>query len=351
MIHRDFWRGRRVLLTGHTGFKGAWLATWLLDLGCEVHGVGLAPQTTPSLFELSGLSHRLHHVVEDLRSPDTAARALERSAPDVVLHLAAQPILRRALRDPLETFETNVMGTVHLLEAVRHCPSVAAVVVVTSDKCYEEHTDGAAYREGDPLGGRDPYSASKGCQEIVAHAYRRSYLGGRLATARAGNVIGGGDWSEDRIVPDAVRALIGGRELTLRSPGSVRPWQHVLDPLAGYLRLAERLSAGSGADRSWNFGPAELDPPTVSDLVNRVHDAWGRGSWAPVTDPDAGSEAAVLRLDATLAREHLGWAPRIDFDRAVRLTVEWYRDVLERGADAFDLTRRQIREYEATGSA
>jgi CDP-glucose 4,6-dehydratase len=351
MADRDFWRGRRVLVTGHTGFKGSWLSAWLLDLGCEVHGIGLPPATKPSLFDLSRLGSRLGHNVGDIRLPDTADSIVRRTRPEIVFHLAAQSIVRRGLRQPAETFDTNVMGTVRLLEAVRREPAVRAVVVVTSDKCYEDAATGRAYRETDALGGRDPYSASKGCQEIVAHAYRWSYLRGRLATARAGNVIGGGDWAEDRVVPDAVRAIAAGQPLGLRNPRSVRPWQHVLDPLAGYLRLAEGLCAGEPVEGAWNFGPADGGAVSVGELIERLHAVWGQGSWRPVADREAGSEATVLRLDASRARERLGWEPKIGLDDAIRLTVEWYRSVLGNEADPFDLTYRQARAYDEAATA
>jgi CDP-glucose 4,6-dehydratase len=351
MPDRDFWRGRRVLVTGHTGFKGSWLSAWLLQLGARVHGVALAPTSRPSLFELNRLADRMDHSLGDLRDRHTADTAVRRAEPEVVFHLAAQAIVRHGLRYPAETFETNVMGTVHLLDAVRSAPSVRAVVVVTSDKCYEETATDRGYREDDALGGRDPYSASKGCQEIVAHAYRRSFLEGRLATARAGNVIGGGDWAEDRVIPDAVRALGDQRPLCLRNPRAIRPWQHVLEPLSGYLRLAERLYQGHPVDRAWNFGPAEADAATVGDLIDRFHRVWGRGSWVSVADPDAGKEAAVLRLDAAQARQQLGWQPRVGLERAIQLTVEWYREVIEAQADPFGLLCHQTRAYEGVETA
>jgi CDP-glucose 4,6-dehydratase len=341
----DFWRGRRVLITGHTGFKGGWLGSWLSDLGCQVFGVGLPPATHPSFFELTRLDDRIESRLEDLRRPEAADGALKWSDPEVIFHLAAQSVVRRALREPIDTFETNVMGTVRLLDAVRKAPGVRGVVVITSDKCYESDGAPPVFREGDPLGGRDPYSASKGCQEIVTHAYRRSFLPGRVATARAGNVIGGGDWAEDRIIPDAVRAIGEHRDLRLRNPGSVRPWQHVLDALAGYLLVAERICHGTDGRTAWNFGPDDSDAATVANLIDRFHGVWGRGSWALEADRDAGKEAPALRLDASLAKEHLGWQPRIPLDAAVRLTVDWYRGVLENGSDAFELTRRQVQSY------
>jgi CDP-glucose 4,6-dehydratase len=346
MADREFWRGRRVLVTGHTGFKGSWLATWLIDLGARVYGIGLAPESQPSLFDLNGLSGRLDHVLGDVRLGEATKAVIRRAAPEIVFHMAAQAIVRQGLREPAVTFETNVMGTVRLLEAIRDATSVRAVVIITSDKCYGEPVPRLGYSEDDPLGGRDPYSASKGCQEIVAHAYRQSYLPGRLATARAGNVIGGGDWAMDRVVPDAVRALQENRPLQLRNPHAVRPWQHVVDPLGGYLRLAERLYAGDPVDRAWNFGPAESAGATVAELVGHLHEKWGRGSWAMVADANASKEAPVLRLDASRARAQLGWEPRFALDQAVRMTVDWYRGVLEMQQDPFELTCLQTRAYD-----
>ncbi len=346
MVDGDFWRGRSVLITGHTGFKGGWLAAWLIGLGARVHGVALEPATAPSLFELARLGQRMAHIAGDLRDRAVPLRALRDVEPEVVFHLAAQSIVRRGLREPVDTFDTNVMGTVHLLEAIRTSPSVRAVVVVTSDKCYEETTSHRSYRECDPLGGRDPYSASKGCQEIVTHAFRRSLLKCGVATARAGNVIGGGDWAQDRIVPDAIRALIEGHPVRLRNPGAVRPWQHVLEPLAGYLRLGERLWLNRAGEGAWNFGPNETDQTSVGDLVERIHRMWGNGSWEAEAEADSGQEASVLRLDASHARRELGWQPRLELDRAVRLTVDWYRAVIERAADPWEFTRAQIRDYQ-----
>jgi CDP-glucose 4,6-dehydratase len=346
MIDRAFWRGRRVLITGHTGFKGSWLSTWLLDLEADVHGVALAPGTDPSMFELTRLGARMPHTIADLRDPGTSSHLLETSRPEVVFHLAAQGIVRRALRDPVTTFETNVMGTVHLLEAVRQRADVKAVVVVTSDKCYAVDAQTSGYREEDPLGGAEPYSASKASQEMVAHAFERCYLTGRVATARAGNVIGGGDWAEDRLVPDAVRAWSAALPLRLRNPRAVRPWQHVLDPLAGYLRLAERLSADRRFAGPWNFAPAPGDAVPVATLVERLQQCWGSGSWSIDDDPDAARETPVLRLNASRAQERLGWRPRLRLAEALAWSVEWYRDVTEHRHDAFELSRVQIRRYE-----
>ena len=334
-----------MLVTGHTGFIGGWLATALVDFGSDVHGIGLAPSTHPSLFDWNTLADRIHHQLGDLRQSSVAERAVRQANPEVVFHLAAQAIVRRGLREPVETFETNVMGTVHLLEALRTAPSVRAIVVVTSDKCYEEAVVDRGYRETDPLGGRDPYSASKGCQEIVAHAYRRSYLPGTLATARLGNVIGGGDWSEARIVPDAVRAIVEARPVQLRNPHSIRPWQHVLDPLHGCFQLAQALFLGQAVDDAWNFGPCETRAVTVSELVEAVHRAWGQGTWVSVEDPDARQEAATLRLDTLRARQQLMWQSSLTLDQAVGMTVDWYRQVLNGESDPFSLTCLQISDH------
>jgi CDP-glucose 4,6-dehydratase len=351
MPDRDFWRGRRVLVTGHTGFKGSWLSMWLLELQAEVSGLALAPSTTPAMFDLSRLDHRMHHTIGDVRDPSTTLAAIATSQPEIVFHLAAQGLVRRSLHDPVTTFATNVLGTAHLLEAIRHDGRVKAVVVVTSDKCYAPNPFTTGYTEADPLGGDDPYSASKACQEMVAHAYRHCYLPREVATVRAGNVIGGGDWADDRLIPDAVRALQARRELRVRNPTAVRPWQHVLDPLAGYLLVAEKLTAAQPVAGAWNFGPAPDDAVPVGEVVDRLHRAWGTGSWSHVADADAAREAPQLRLDASRARRELGWRPRLTLDMALTWSVEWYRGVIDEGRDPFALTQEQIKRYEGIVSA
>ena len=349
-MDREFWRGRRVLVTGHTGFKGGWLAVWLLDMGAIVTGLALPPSTTPSLFALCGLERRLGSTMGDIRDYEDVREIFARRRPEIVFHLAAQPLVRRSYREPLETFGTNVMGTAHVLEAARHTPSVRAVVVVTSDKCYENREMLWDYRESDPLGGRDPYSASKGCAELVTAAYGGSFfseLPGALATVRAGNVIGGGDWSEDRLIPDTIRALRRGTALALRNPGSVRPWQHVLEPLAGYLALAERLhEQGTIWSGAWNFGPRDEDAREARVVADLVIRHWGSGSWRQVESPDAPHESRQLRLDCSKARALLGWRPILTLEEAISLTVDWYRGAECEDADAFALTRTQIREFE-----
>jgi CDP-glucose 4,6-dehydratase len=326
----DFWEGRRVLVTGHTGFKGAWLALWLHALGARVTGFGTGPPTSPSLFDAARLGELVDDVRGDVLDADAVAAAARGA--EVVFHLAARAIVRAALGDPAGTFAVNVLGTAHVLGAARD----ATVVCVTSDKCYVPGP--GPHHEGDALGGDDPYSASKAAQELVAGAYRTS-LGVRVATARAGNVIGGGDWARDRLLPDLARAREAGTGVVLRHPDAVRPWQHVLDPLAGYLRLAERLHGSSDYAAAWNFGPADAQP--VRWVVERVRERWPLA--VEVADPGDAVEAHVLRLDASKARERLGWTPRMDASAAIAATVSWY-DEVRAGGDARAITLTQIEE-------
>lgn len=349
-VTAGFWRGRRVLVTGHTGFKGAWLCWWLAHLGAKVAGFALAPPTSPSLFEASGLAAAIDSVRGDVRDGPALERAFGVHRPEIVFHLAAQSLVRRSYREPIETFATNVLGTVQCLESARRCDAVRAVVLATTDKCYRNRGDGRAYRESDELGGDDPYSASKACAELAAHAYRRSFLDtGRAlaATVRAGNVIGGGDWAEDRLVPDALRAFAAGRPLEVRNPDAVRPWQHVLDPLRGYLALAERLHAGERpAATAWNFGPDEGDARPVSWLVDQLADRLGaKAAWRH----DAGEhphEAAELALDSGKARAGLGWRPRLPIAEALDWVVDWHKAASAPGS-ARAATLDQIARYEA----
>jgi CDP-glucose 4,6-dehydratase len=349
MVACEFWRDRPVLVTGHTGFKGGWLATWLGALGAHVTGVGLAPDTTPSFFERCGLAARLTSRLADVRDAGALAGVLADARPTVVFHLAAQALVRRAHREPVTTIATNVLGTAHVLEAARRTPSVEAVVVVTSDKCYAQAGSPRPFREDDPLGGDEPYSASKAAAELVAAAYARSFLAApRLATVRAGNVIGGGDWAEDRLVPDAVRALEADRPVLVRNPASVRPWQHVLEPLAGYLVVAERLCRGDRAAGAWNFGPREEDTVPVATLVDLVVGEWGGGRWQAAGAADAPAEAATLRLDSSRAQARLGWRPVLTLKEAVTLTVTWYRAAAAGATDEalHALCLEQIAHYE-----
>ena len=341
--------GRRVLVTGDTGFKGSWLSLWLHDLGCEVHGYALPPDGATSHFEQLGLAGLIHHVDGDVRDADRLARTFRDARPEVVIHLAAQPIVRRSYRDPKETFDTNVAGGVNLLECVRASDDVAALVFATSDKCYRNVESARGYVEDDRLGGHDPYSASKAAAELVFASYLDSFFRARpgmgAATSRAGNVIGGGDWAEDRIIPDCIRALSTGRPVRIRSPRATRPWQHVLEPLSGYLVLAAALLRDPSAhEGSWNFGPPESAVHTVGDVVDLVIEGWGSGSVEVEPAPPGLHEAGLLSLNCDKARDGLGWSPRWDFATTVARTVEWYR-LQHDGAPAIELTRRHLSSY------
>lgn len=327
----DFWTGRRVLVTGHTGFKGAWLSLWLQSLGADVTGLARGVPTRPSLYELADVGAHMRELEADVRDRAAVLRALRDARPEVVLHLAAQPFVRRSLRDPAMTYEVNVMGTANVLDAVREAGAgVLAVVVVTSDKCYENPGGGSRrFVEGDPLGGADPYSSSKACAELLVSAYRRSFFRAegspRVGTARAGNVIGGGDWGEDRLVPDTVRAVETGEPLAVRNPAAVRPWQHVLSPLGGYLRLAEALCDDEQAARAWNFGPPEGDTRPVSWIVQRLAELWGGELRWRLDDAENPPEAGHLALDSSAAERVLGWRPTCSLEVALKLVVEWHR--------------------------
>ncbi len=349
-----FWRGRRVLLTGHTGFKGAWLAAWLAGLGAEVTGYALAPADSPNLFTLARLDKRIRSVIGDINDRARLAEAMDACRPEVVLHLAAQALVRASYDDPIATFATNVTGVVTVLDVIRRTPGVASVVVVTSDKCYDNKEWVWGYREGDRLGGRDPYSASKGCAEIAAQSMQRSFFrpfapdghDARIATVRAGNVIGGGDWSAHRLVPDIVRGCLGPEGLVrLRSPRSVRPWQHVLEPLGAYLTLAERLATDpEGMDEAWNIGPDPGDDRPVRDVADAMVRALGAGRIVVEDRPTGPHEASLLRLDCAKARTALGWSPRLRFPEAIALTADWYA-AWQQGADMGAFTDAQIQAY------
>jgi CDP-glucose 4,6-dehydratase len=346
-----FWRDKSVFLTGHTGFKGGWLALWLASVGARVHGYALAPATDPNLFTTARVAEGLaSHTIGDVRDAAALAGALDRAAPEVVFHLAAQPLVRASYRDPVHTYAVNVMGTVHLLEAVRRSPTVRALVNVTSDKCYENREWLWGYRESEALGGRDPYSSSKACAELVTAAYRDSFLGAggaAIASARAGNVIGGGDWADDRLLPDFFRAARAGHALAVRYPDATRPWQHVLDPLAGYLLLAEYLAAhGQRGAQAWNFGPAEDDARPVRWLLDRLAAEMPGTGWQR-TGGEQPHEAASLKLDSSKARQLLGWRPRWRLAEALRRTVEWQRGWLD-GDDSRALCLAQIRAHQDT---
>ena len=342
--------GLPVIVTGHTGFKGGWLCWWLHRLGARVTGLGLPPATTPSLFRLLGLESRLSHHLVDLRDAEEVHRVVQQTRPRLVFHLAAQALVRRSYAEPRLTWETNLVGTLNLLEALRTCPSVAACVVVTTDKCYENLERSTGYRETDALGGHDPYSASKAAVEILVSSTRRSFLSEpgrcRLASARAGNVLGGGDWGADRVVPDLVASLVSGDPVVLRNPSATRPWQHVLDCSSGYLRLGQCLlgADGDAFAEAWNFGPPEGAETTVAELVRRLQARWGGAQPTIQTGPAPVHEAGRLALDVTKARERLGWESAWDLDATLGATAEWYR-VQHEGGDVRALTDAQIDAY------
>lgn len=351
-----FWQNRSVLVTGHTGFKGSWLSLWLMEMGAQVSGLALAPETEPNHFDLLRLQDRMPSTLADINDRAALDAHLATHPPEIVFHLAAQPLVRLSYDRPVETFTTNVVGTANLLDAVRHTDGVKAVVVVTSDKCYENREWAWGYRENEPMGGHDPYSASKGCAELVTASMRRSFFNpaaanahpARIASARAGNVIGGGDWSVDRLVPDIVRGALGQEGIVyLRNPDAVRPWQHVLEPLSGYLRLAERLvEAMPGADDAWNFGPTLGEERRVIEVAKAVVAALGIGRVVVNRAPDAVHEANLLRLDIAKAQQVLGWRPVLDFERTIAMTASWYAG-WRRGDDIAALSRGQIEEFMA----
>lgn len=355
MLHEDtFWRGKRVFLTGHTGFKGGWLALWLTHLGAQVRGYSLAPLSSPSLFEEARIDGVLDDIRGDIRDEKRLENALVEFAPEIVFHLAAQPLVRSSYEDPILTYETNVIGTARVLNAVRKSPSVRAVVSVTTDKCYENKEWVWGYRESDPLGGYDPYSSSKACAEIVSAAFRQSYFPVQrfpehrvaIATARAGNVIGGGDWSLDRLIPDLIRGFSAGTTVEIRRPRAIRPWQHVLEPLHGYIKLAEKLFGEDGARyaTAFNFGPAEEDARQVSWIAARMAEAWGEGATWVANEDSHVHEAQYLKLDASRAHNELGWSPQLNLSAALVLSVNWYRAQLA-GEDMRAYTLNQIADY------
>jgi len=355
MPFTDFYRGRRVLVTGHTGFKGAWLALWLRELGADVTGFALAPDTTPSLFELADVASRCRHVEGDLRNRSALAEVFEQAQPEIVFHLAAQPLVRRSYQQPVDTFETNVLGTVNVLEEIRRGFSVSVAVLITTDKVYENREWLYGYREGDPLGGYDPYSASKAAAELVISSYRQAFFQDpgseqqpQIASVRAGNVIGGGDWAEDRIIPDAIRAAQSHEPLLVRSPHSIRPWQHVLEPLAGYLALGQRLGEfGEQYSGAWNLGPAVHDSVPVGELVDRFLRNLGHGSWKDVSEKltSAPHEAGLLRLCCDQAWSRFGWRPVYDTEKALEITARWYRECGWGTGEAATLCLEDIFEY------
>jgi len=345
-----FWKGKRVFITGHTGFKGGWLCLWLKHLGAEVTGYALEPATDPCLFLAANVSDGMDSLIGDVRDRHGLAKAMLDARPEVVIHMAAQALVRHSYHHPVETYETNVMGTVNLLEAVRQSDSVKSVLVVTSDKCYENQEREEGYREEEPMGGFDPYSNSKGCAELVVSAYKQSFFDGgkqvAIATARAGNVIGGGDWSEDRLIPDMVRAFTVGESVIIRNPGSVRPWQHVFEALHGYLLLLERMGGDPWSfSQAWNFGSADDDARDVAWIVEQFVSAWGGAEWHIEAEVEALHEAHLLKLDCSKARRELNWRPVLAIEQALKWTAEWYRAYYS-GNDGKVTSQRQLDQFQ-----
>jgi len=354
-MNKAFWRDKKVLVTGHTGFKGSWLSLWLQKLGADVIGYALSPPTEPSLFEVAHVANGMTSVIGDVRDLEHLQRIMTEHRPEIVIHMAAQPLVRYSYKYPVETYSTNVMGTVNMLEAVRQSESVRVVVCITSDKCYENKEWLWGYRENEPLGGRDPYSSSKGCAELVIAAYRHSYFppeayqhhGVALASARAGNVIGGGDWAKDRLIPDIMDAIMDNRPVIIRSPNAIRPWQHVLEPLNGYLCLVEQLwMHGPKFAQAWNFGPNGENAKTVSWIVEYLTNLWGGGARWELDSAQHPHEATYLKLDCSKAKSLLGWSPRLCLPTTLEWTVKWYQGY-QRNQDMRHLTETQIARYES----
>jgi len=351
VINRQFWRGKKIFITGHTGFKGGWLALWLADMGAEVHGYALEPPTEPNFFTLCKLSKYLKsHTIADIRNADALAYAIQNVKPEIVFHLAAQPLVRYSYENPIETYSTNVMGTVNLFESVRQTRSIKAILNVTTDKCYENREWVWPYRENESMGGFDPYSSSKACSELVTSAYRRSYfsqMNVHLASARAGNVIGGGDWATDRLIPDFLRSLHQKKTLTIRSPGALRPWQHVLEPLSGYLMLVEVLyTKGESFSEAWNFGPDDADACTVEWIMNRLCELRTEAKWKIDSNLQM-HEAYVLKLDSSKSKALLGWRSRWNLNQSLEKVLEW-DTAWQKKDDMTKVSLDQIHTYEST---
>jgi CDP-glucose 4,6-dehydratase len=353
-MNPEFWKDKNVLITGHTGFKGSWLSLWLQNLGANVSGYALPAPTQPSLFEAANVMDGMHSVEGDVRDLGGLQKMVGECRPDIIVHMAAQALVRYSYDNPVETYATNVMGTVNLLEATRHADSVRVVLNITSDKCYENREWVWAYRENEPMGGHDPYSSSKGCAELVTEAYRKSYFSSSagkcaLASARAGNVIGGGDWATDRLIPDIIRAFTRASTVVIRSPDAIRPWQHVLEPLNGYLTLVENLwEHGQEYVGGWNFGPGEQGAMPVEWIVTKMIEAWGEGASYVLDSQPQVHEANYLKLDSSKARSLLGWAPKLELSEALQWLTEWYK-VCEQGKDMREYTLSQIESYQNLG--
>ncbi len=354
LVNREFWNGKSVFLTGHTGFKGSWFSLWLTSMGAKVTGCALPPTTTPNLYDLARIGELLTSQFADVRDYERLVSAMKTACPEIVFHLAAQPLVLDSYSNPVETYSTNIMGTVHLLEAVRHIPSVRAVVNVTTDKCYENREWVWGYRENDSLGGHDPYSSSKACSELVTSAYRSSFFnlntysqhGVAIATVRAGNVIGGGDWAKDRLIPDCIRSLFAGEPINIRNPHAIRPWQHVLDPLRGYLMLAQRLYVdGLAFAESWNFGPLDSDARPVAWVVDRLCDLWGNNAlYESRESSQCPHEACYLKLDCSKAKIRLNWKPAWSLEQALQSIVDWTR-AYRSGHDMRSKSLEQIQAF------
>jgi CDP-glucose 4,6-dehydratase len=344
----SFWQSKRVLITGHTGFKGSWLSFWLNLLGADMCGYSLSPENSPNIFENLKLETQIKSETGDIRDLPHFQKTVQDFQPEIVFHLAAQPLVRRSYREPLETYTTNVIGTINVLEAIRHADCVKAVVVSTTDKVYENHESGVGYQESDRLGGFDPYSNSKACAELVVSAYRNSFFADNktlIATGRAGNVIGGGDWSEDRLMPDVFRSLIFGEKLLIRNPNSVRPWQHVLEPLSGYMLLAEKLfNGGKDFATAWNFGPEDEDSKPVGWILDEIKTFWADNVNWEIAAGNHPHETNLLKLDITKAKNTLGWKPRLSLKESLNLTVEWYKAFMN-NSDLRETTRKQIEGF------
>lgn len=349
VVNTDFWYGKRVFVTGHTGFKGSWLSLWLQSLGAEVKGFSLEPPTSPSLFEQANVADAMISDIGDIRELAVIQKSMVEFDPEIVIHMAAQPLVRQSYREPVETYSTNVMGTIHVFEAARKCASLKAIVNVTTDKCYENREWVWGYRENEPMGGHDPYSNSKGCSELVTSAYRNSFFNtpdsASVASARAGNVIGGGDWAEDRLIPDALRAFEENRPVVIRSPRATRPWQHVLEPLSGYLNLAEKLYLfGDEYAEAWNFGPNDDDVVPVGQVIDYLVKNWPNdATWLPDNTKQP-HEAQLLKLDISKAVKRLQWEPVWSLDQALNSIVEWH-SALRHGFNMAEITREQIKKY------
>ena len=349
----EFWKGKKVLVTGHTGFKGSWLSLWLQSMQADVVGISLDPPTTPSLYEQAQVGDDMTSLRADIRDIDKIKSIFQEHQPEIVFHLAAQPLVRYSYHEPVETYATNVMGTLHVLEAIRCCKSVRAAVMITTDKCYENREWDWGYRENEPMGGHDPYSSSKGCAELLIASYRDSYFSKQdfsqhktaIASVRAGNVIGGGDWAEDRIIPDIIRAFQNNETVHIRNPNAIRPWQHVLEPLAGYIELAEHLYAdGMQWAEGWNFGPKDDDAKPVEWIVTKMSNLWGEDAQWHIDDGEHPHEANYLKLDCSKAHAKLGWKPRWDLGLALEKIVSWHKE-MNNGVSAKFLCQNQIKEY------